>query len=77
MTLEERKTKAGKEILVLLELYQEEEEQITTALKQSGKFTPGLDGNSEDYAPIRRKFNQKLAEVLVKYDLPPGTKLKL
>lgn len=75
--LEERKLSAVREISELLDLYAEAEIKITEELKAKGLLTPGLDGNTESYAPLNKKFDRKIAEVLEKYNLPPGTKLKL
>ena len=77
MTLEERKAMASEEIVALLNSYGEEEERITAELKQTGEYKLGLDSNSQAYAPLNKKFDKFMAEVFKKYDLPPGTKLKL
>ena len=77
MTLEERKTKAAKDILSLTNLYVEEIMQKTAELERSGKLGRGLDSNSEDFAPVHQKYNACFLDVLFKYDLPPDTKLKL
>lgn len=77
LTLEERIAAANKEIEALLVLYGEEEERITAELKQTGKYKLGLDSNSQVYAPLNKEFDKHMAEVFKKYDLPPGTKIKL
>ena len=75
--LDKRKAKATKEITNLMETYDKEVERITEELKSSGRFQFGLDANSENLAPLNKKYDEKLAEILAKYNLPPGTKLKL
>ena len=77
MTFEERKVAAVKETNDLLVLYNEEIEKVTAELKNTGKLECGLDANSEAYAPVNKEFDRRCAEIFAKYNLPPGTKLKL
>ena len=77
MTEEERKTAASKEIRKLLEWSMNQEKYLVERLKERGELTRGLDGNANDYAPLRDELTAKLKIILQKYDLPPGTKLKL
>ena len=75
--LEERKAKVFEESQALLDLYSKEVERITAELKRSGELGRGLDANSQAYVQVNREFDQKFIELFAKYDIPPGTKLKL
>ena len=75
--LEERKAKAVQETSELIDEYSDEVKKITDDLRRAGKFRYGLDINSEAYAQLNKIFDKKIAEIFTKYDLPPGTKLKL
>ena len=77
MTLEERKTAAGKEFLDLLDWSLKKEFEITEKLKTEGKFKQGLDGNSEDYASLNEEFKKRIEQIFQKYNLPSDTKIKL
>ena len=77
MTLEERKAAAGKEICDLLDWSLKEEVKITENLKTEGKFKPGLDGNSEDYALLNKEIENCVEQIFQKYNIPLKTKLKL
>lgn len=77
MTVEERKAAAIKETEALLDLYQGEVEKITMELKRTGKYKLGLDSNSTAYASLNKEFDKRFAEIFSKYDLRPGTRLKL
>ncbi len=77
MTEEERKTAATKEIHELLDWGISQEKHLVERLKERGELSPGLDGNTNDYAPLAAELKRKFADILRKYNLPPDTKLKL
>ena len=77
MTEEERKTAASKEIRELLDRAISQEKRLVERLKERGELSRGLDGNTNDYAPLRDELTIKLKTILQKYDLPPDTKIKL
>ncbi|MBQ3452574.1 MAG: hypothetical protein IJG32_09935 [Selenomonadaceae bacterium] len=77
MTEEERKAVAIKETETLLNLYQSGVEKITMELKRTGEYKFGLDSNSTAYTLLNKEFDKRFAEIFVKYDLRPGTLLKL
>ncbi len=77
MTEEERKTEAVKEIRELLDWSINQEERLVERLKECGELTLGLDGNTNDFAPLREELATKLKAILSKYNLPFDTKLKL
>ena len=75
--IEERAQALSKELRELVIWEINEDDKIVARLKAEGKVL-GLDGYPEEFAPIRRERERRLAEIFERYkDLPPDTKLKL
>lgn len=69
MTLDERYKKAEQEFKEIAEWRWSEEEKKIQRLKSEGKAL-GLDGCSEEFAPIRQECIRKILEIYDKYELP-------
>ena len=76
MTLEERQEASSEEIRELMKWEETESAKVIARLESEGKVL-GLDGYPEDFAYIRETRNRRLKDIFAKYNLPPGTKLKL
>ncbi len=44
-----------------------EVERVTAELKEKGLYEPGLDGNTEDYAPITAEGKARMKALVEKY----------
>lgn len=75
MTLEERWQKANEEYRALIKEEWAEIEKVTSELKRTGKYKPGLDTNREAYAPIHEEYKRRTLALFDKYDLPNKPKL--
>lgn len=75
--IEEKKAAMIAEINALIDWEMLEIEKVNEHLKKSKKFKQGLDANSESYSSIREERNNRLKEILSRYNFSKGTVLKL
>lgn len=47
--------------------HNKEAERVTAELKEKGLYEPGLDGNTEDYAPITAEGKARMKALIEKY----------